>query len=552
MAASPPSSSTSFLGKNPSPQAFAKFAKKHDIFLHPDVAFLVPTKTMGMGVFAARPLPAGAVVISCPEASGVSPYMKDAATSPCVAVLHAVPSAMKDAVLFDVLVLMAELCRPNSLWRPWLETCPRMEHHLFDLTPAQAAALGVRPVEKSGERKKGSDAISDGASSRSNSWLELGLPALTGVAQALEELRVMERWATAQAITASAPAVWPAEAVTFNLFCDCLAQVFSRNFHREELAGREGPYLLPGLDILNHSFTANTTFEVRGGGRKHATAFTVVTTRAVKKGEQIYGCYGRIGAARFAVEFQFVTKAVLRNDFVRCSAASLATTATVMHYAVALASSAAGEATAETVYEVMEKYLDNTAEATEKDDAGDACPTGVWRPAFFGGDTLRAVEAFHRDMERRVEQLQRLGILFDEGLYLVRPYTTWKAEEEAEGAASFRWSTAADHKKEVARHARLLAATVYLLSAPKAEYEDLYHRITVEWVPPSTRAVARAVQVFLTIKIAAALRQQAALERVFGSSDRDKVRRRLVHDTLVSEVSTLRYYAETAIEAKQA
>ncbi|KPA81480.1 hypothetical protein ABB37_03837 [Leptomonas pyrrhocoris] len=539
--ASSPSTSPSYLGKNPSPQAFAKYAKKHDIFLHPDVAFLVPTKTMGMGVFAARLLPVGTVVLSCPEASGVSPYMKDAITSPCVAVLHASPAAMQDAVLFDVLVLMSELCRPHSLWRPWLESCPPMIHHLFDLTPNQAAVLGVAPavaVKAVGETAPDRCSSTEvGGNSSSSTSLTLGLSPLTGVAQALEELCVKGRWAVAQKIISSAPDVWPAEKATLELFCDCLAQVFSRNFHREELAGREGPYLLPGLDILNHSFTANTTFEVRGGGRKHATAFTVVTTRAVKKGEQVYGCYGRIGAARFAVEFQFVTKSVLRNDLVRCSAASLATVATLMHYILV---AAAGESTAN-ASALIEDYLNEIPEA---EGSVVACPTGDWKPELFGSDSSAEVAALHKDMERRVEQLQRLGILFDEGLYLVRPYATWTEEEAAEGAATFRWSAPSEHEKEVAQHGRVLAATVYLLTAPKTEYEDLYHRITVEWTAPQTAAVARAVRVFVAIKVAAARRQKASLAQVFSSSDRDVVRRQLIHDTLSSEVATLRYYAD--------
>ncbi|KPI88442.1 hypothetical protein ABL78_2455 [Leptomonas seymouri] len=527
---------TSYLGRNPSPQAFAKYAKKHDIFLHPDVAFLVPTKTMGMGVFAARPLPIGTVVISCPEASGVSPYMKDMGTSPCVAVLHASRAAMEDAALFDVLVLMAELCRPHSTWRPWLETCPCMDHHLFDLTPKQAAVLGVAPVVE-GSDKRGTG---DGSSSSSCTWLTAGLSSLTSVAQALEELRIKERWAIAQEIISSAPDVWPAERATLELFFSCLAQVFSRNFHREELAGREGPYLLPGLDILNHSFTANTTFEVRGGGRKHATAFTVVTTRPVKKGEQVYGCYGRIGAARFAVEFQFVTKAVLRNDFVRCSAASLATAATLMHYVLLASADAKNE---EDAQELIKGYL-NSVHDTEG--SGGACPTGDWKPELFGSDSLTVVGSFHKDMERRVEQLQRLGMLFDEGLYLVRPYVTWKAEEDAEGVATFRWSTPSEHEREVAQHTRLLSATVYMLYAPKAEYDDLYHRITVEWSAPRTATTARAVRTFLAIRVVAVLRQLASLEHVFCVSDRDVFRQQLIRDTLTSELATLRYYMDTA------
>ncbi|KAK7200514.1 SET domain containing protein [Novymonas esmeraldas] len=520
--------SSCYLGSNPSPQAFAKYAKKHDIFLHPDVAFLVPTKTMGMGVFAARPLPAGTVVISCPEASGVSPYMKAVATSPCIAALQASPPAMADAVVFDALVIMAELCRTRSLWRPWLEACPCMEHHLFDLTALQAASLGIDCAAAEEE---------DGRGAAAATTAPLLLASVTGVAQALGELRVRQRWTTAQAVMAAFPEIWPADRATVDLFHEALAQVFSRNFHREELVGREGPYLLPGLDILNHSFAANTTFEIRGGGRKHATAFTVVTTRAVQRGEQVYGCYGRIGAARFAVEFQFVTSAVLRNDLVRCSAASLVTIATVMHYWTG--------ARAAAVCGAGPPSIGAYVEGNPSPDTLSTARTMAWRPSLFGADTAADVESRRKEMSRRVERLQRLGLLYDEGLYLVRPYATWEAEEATEAVPSFRWSTAAEHAAEVARHRRVLAATVLLLTAAKEVYEDTYHRITVDWEPPQSATVAAAVRDFLHIKMFAAQHQHDAVPHLFGDTPHDLLRRRLVQDVLTSEMATLRYYADS-------
>ncbi|KAG5490588.1 hypothetical protein JKF63_00708 [Porcisia hertigi] len=539
LAESGKSGSSFYLGKNPSPEAFAKYAKKHDIFLHPNVAFFVPTKTMGMGVFASRPLPAGTVVVSCPETSGVSPYMKEVATSPCVAVLHACPAAMEDATLFDVLVLMAELGRANSPWRPWLEACPRMEHHLFDLCPAQAAVLGVESVM--GSEESGVAEASRAAGEAADVALAiLGLAGVTGLSQALSDVRVAQRWTSAQAIMAAFPDVWPASKVSFDLFSEALSQVYSRNFHREELPGREGPYLLPGLDILNHSFAANTNFEIRGGGRKHGTAFTVVTTRPVQKGEQVYGCYGRIGAARFCVEFQFLTKAVLQNDFVRFSAASLATVATLLHYwrvareAPGFTESSLG----------ITAYLHICAESS-----GSEAGTGTlgWKSAFFGGDSAADVGARHKEMRWRVERLQRLGLLYDEGLYVVRPYATWEAEEASEPAPSFRWSTPAEHEEEVRQHSRVLAATVFLLTAPKSVYEDLYHRITVDWEPPQSAQVSAVVRDFLHIKMMAAQRQHDAVCSVFGASSRDVVRRKLVQDVLISEMETLRYYANAFV-----
>uniref|UniRef100_A0A0A9XPI3 Ribosomal N-lysine methyltransferase set11 n=1 Tax=Lygus hesperus TaxID=30085 RepID=A0A0A9XPI3_LYGHE len=103
------------------------------------------------------------------------------------------------------------------------------------------------------------------------------------------------------------------------MFCECLAQVLSRNFHRDECTRREGPYLLPGLDILNHATEANVKLEVRGGGRRHEVSFTAITTRPIARGEQLFLCYGDIGAARFVTEFQFITQDVLAHDMVRFS-----------------------------------------------------------------------------------------------------------------------------------------------------------------------------------------------------------------------------------------
>ncbi|XQJ31907.1 hypothetical protein NXY56_008032 [Leishmania guyanensis] len=88
-------------------------------------------------------------------------------------------------------------------------------------------------------------------------------------------------------------------------------------------------------------------------------------------------------------------------------------------------------------------------------------------------------------MVQRVEQLHRLGLLYDEGLYLVRPYATWEVEEAAEPVHStVRWRVPARHEKKAAQHRRVLASTAYLLIAPKSVYDDAYHCITIDWEPP--------------------------------------------------------------------
>ncbi|CAJ1036750.1 hypothetical protein IOCL2690_000838100 [Leishmania lindenbergi] len=145
---------------------------------------------------------------------------------------------------------------------------------------------------------------------------------------------------------------------------------------------------MPGLDILNRSFAANTTFEARSGGCKQPTAFTAVTTRAIQKGGQACGCYGRIAAAHFDVEVQLVTKAVLQNDVVRCSTASLATVATMLRYWKVARKTPRCIGSSSAIAAYLQSCFDGTALA-----AGTV--EGQLKRAFFGGNSAADVEA-HR------------------------------------------------------------------------------------------------------------------------------------------------------------
>lgn len=455
------------LGTKPSPELFGKWAKKRDIFLHPDAAFLVPTKTMGYGVFARKPLPAGTVVVSCPATSAVSPYVEPSAEAPSIGILRSCAAAQKDNVLLVALRLLAELHRKRSPWAPWLEVCPPMPHHFFALTPAQAAVLGVESV--SGDHAELGDANDPPSSSGPS------LPATwTSVSQQLREIDVVKRWRAARAIMMAHPEQWPAPSpASFALFCECLAQVFSRNFHREEVQGREGPYLLPGLDILNHSFGSNTVFEIRGGGRKHAATFTVVTSRALKAGEQVLGSYGRIGAARFACEFQFVTSAEVREDVIRFSTEAL--------ISIVL-----------------------TLKAREA-----AVSTIATRPA-------PPVADLRKDLENRVERLQRMGILYDEGLFLSRPYPEDADSPTRAGSERVTSSAAAARREEVQKQQQTLVAVCYmLLSVDAAGFDDLYHRISRSWQPKISPEVKACVCAVLEAKKSAAAEQAMRVSEVF-------------------------------------
>lgn len=473
--------SSTFLGTNPSPEVFRKWCKSREIFLHPDMGFLVPTKTMGMGVFAKRALPVGTVVVSCPAAASISPYSEPTPDSPCISSLTSSPAARQDPVLHVVMRVLAELCRPTTPWRPWLESCPTMSDHLFALSGAQAEAFGL-PIDARGDAS--AHTVTPYASP----------PQWTCIAQQLQEMRVKERWACAQELIQAHPEFWPPAKATFELFCECMAQVSSRNFHREEIVGREGPYLLPGLDVINHSFLENATFEIRGGGRKHAAAFTVVTTRPLQRGEQVYSSYGSIGTARFAVEFQFTTDAVQHEDIVRFSARTLASLA-----AYCQASLVEGER---------------------------ATPT------------IAAVQ----DLEDRVDRLQRLGILYDEGLYLLQP----AAEVGGDGVAACtqdRDTAAKERAKAVESNIRVLTVTVDMLFADRATFDDKYVKLSRDSEPTMDATLRGHVVTVLEAKRHAAERQNEAVDELF-LTEGDAGRRRLLHAALNSEIKILELYQE--------
>ncbi|ESL06172.1 hypothetical protein TRSC58_06157 [Trypanosoma rangeli SC58] len=404
-------------GADHSPEVLRKWAKRRGIFLHPDVAFLVPTKTMGFGVFARKPLSAGSVIASCPFATCISPYTEHATfESPCVKAL--VEMHLTDNVLFVVMRLMAEAVRPLSPWMPWLKACPRMSNHFFDMTVA-GPVFGMTASTDAGAAPTTASLLS---------W--------TGLSQQLREVNVEARWGAAQEVIRRYPEYWPQKSATFELFCECLAQVFSRNFHREEIAGREGPYLLPCLDIINHSTTANTTLEIRGGGRKHPMEFCVVAARELCRGEQVFCSYGRIGASRFAVEFQFITESITREDVLRFSV----------------------DVIAEMALSLISVDLEPSTST--------AVDSGVIR--------------------RRIEWLQRLGILCDEGFYVLRlPHAEVGDDKPPDAAAA-----------EAAKGIQTIFNVFYLMTVEASKFDSLTHSINREW-----RAVRTPELVALVLRV---------------------------------------------------
>lgn len=521
-----------------SPAAFLKWAKKKGIFIHPDVDPLRPTADMGgVGVFAKKFLPAGTVVLETPLSAAISPYSDPHPCIPSVAVLRSAPpppppttasssssssnknnggsqatrSLMsRDAMLAVVLQLLAEVSmKKRSSFYPWLLHCPPMRAHLFHLTPEEKEIFGVGSTEP----------LSLASSSRIRRW--------SGLAQQLMEMRVEERWNEAlRDYILPHPDVWAVKHANFQNFCLCLAHVSSRNFHRDELTGREGPYLLPGLDFLNHSAAPNTNFEVRGGGRKHETSFTVVTNTVTKAGEQIFASYGSIGTARFAVEFQFISPDAVQKNLCRFSCEQL------------------GEMAALLVLQQRSGKTEN-GELKEKED----------------------IEEVLKDTTQRVELLQRIGLLFDEGLYLKggggidvdRQVAIQTLPIGADlppilpsppplSSSSLSWPA-----EEQQREWERFRAVVYLLLQPTTEAftEMFHHKASAHWRAPQDTFGQSSVQSMLELKLVAARdtwdrfakavdhRKEKELEEVADDAVVKEERLELVRQALYAEEQVL-------------
>jgi hypothetical protein len=264
---------------------FHKWAKEVGLFLHPSVSVLVPVPGMGVGIVAQHAIEKGATIVMCPQHVAMSPNDALAGpgahrASPAVALLQthlrrAAFPAVADSTR-TTLRLMSEVCRRHSSpWAPWVAALPIMEPALWEL-PADAAAAFA-----------GSDC-----------------------GQVIQDHPLHDQWELVKPfVEGPGAAAFPAPLNTKQVFLHCAAQVLSRNFHiehRDEEGGGQGPFLVPGVDLINHGApgTANVTFRLHGGNRKELT-FCVVSLRDIKAGEQILYDYGDLPSARFIVEFQF-------------------------------------------------------------------------------------------------------------------------------------------------------------------------------------------------------------------------------------------------------
>lgn len=505
-------------------EGFLKWAKQHDIFIHPDVDVLHLTPEMGgFGVFAKKPLKPGTVVISTPLTISISPYsdqhprlvglqalasgspstiptpstgmttttntisnsssssssptndaghpssseptneslsssthMKDSPPPPPLPQERSLPLKKKgpplplprrDPVLAVVLTLLAEYGKGrHSIYFPWLHYCPRMEMHLFELTKEQKAIFGLDSsftktttticTGKTEEEEKWSSGAGEetitatGATEEALPWTRW-----TGISQALRDLRLEERWRVAQTeVFPFHPDIWPPHAAQYHLFCLCMAHVYSRNFHREEIAGREGPYLLPGLDFLNHAEPPNTVFEVIGGGRKHERCFTVQVCKkgnGIPAGAQIFASYGQVGSARFVSEFQFLSDDMERWDLCRFSSSQLVEMATELLF-------------------FQEQQEKEGQACTRPGATAYARSHPLLLPPAVTVEQVQRKRALFKEIQRRIDLLQRMGLLFDEGLLL-------------KGSGLFRQSLTAEEREAVEKK---LKARPFLAVSP--------------------------------------------------------------------------------------
>ncbi|CUG88197.1 Hypothetical protein, putative [Bodo saltans] len=470
---------TSYLGVEPDHKKFALWAKKRDIFLNPDVAFLVPTKRMGLGVYALKPLKKGSTIISCPLASAISPYEKnvETSTSPSAsAIAAAIPQSksssgggssgtLHNSVLVDntlrvCLRLMSELSRPKSTMRPWLECCPRMPTHLFGLSQEVLERIDLH------------------SAAQCTQWSNVG--------QQFTEINADALWERAQRIIAEYPDIWPADICTAELFAECLTQILSRNFHREEVPGQEGPYLLPGVDFVNHSFTqTNAEFTMHGGGRAHNLSFDVMALRDIAKGEQVYYNYGPISEARFFLEFQFLNEIGGNpHDALRFSWNALESLARA----------------------TLDSNLDVLAPA----------PSAAAKAVTISSSSLAS----------RIKKLQRLSLWNDEGLFVTAAAPVNPDDEAATAASSnetdpSEGTTSASVRTYKGFSSDLWNAVYLLTSIDDRAFEDIENTLSRHWECSKSvvkSPVVRNMKVLIGLRAGALSAALQKIEQALGDA----------------------------------
>mmetsp|Transcript_47163 Transcript_47163/g.54641 ORF Transcript_47163/g.54641 Transcript_47163/m.54641 type:complete len:492 (+) Transcript_47163:38-1513(+) len=474
------SSSGAVLGSQPDPKKFAKWAKERNIFLHPDVAYLVPTKTMGSGVYAMRPIKKGSTVVTCPLASCLNPYETRVTLSPCITILEKLRSEGLDTVSTLCLRLMAELSRHASLVRPWLECCPRMDDHIFDL-PQETIQRLLQAVHNG----------------HVFAWSNVG--------QQYEELNVEGLWTRVKGAMDLYPSIWPPSNPNCSKggFYQALAQIWSRNFHREEVKGQEGPYMLPGIDLINHNFKhCNTDFTMHGGGRSRELTFDVMANRDIQKGEQIYCNYGNMIEARFFLEFQFINGVAPPAE----DSAAIIASAHNPHDALRFSRAALASLCA---------AVSSTT-----------------------SDALSFTELRQRN-EKRLSLLHDFSLIIDEGLF-VKPIA--KEEASSDIVSADVESCVASPSVEIPQD---LWNIVYVLTClDDSEFNDTKSKLTRHWRCPKSAALMRNLATALRLRLDGVMANLQAVEEVLTAPDFDQRRYKrallMLTEVLRGEVNMLK------------
>ena len=111
---------------------------------------------------------------------------------------------------------------------------------------------------------------------------------------------IRERWEE----KVKAIAVGYDEKITFEVFSAAVSAVVTRGFNSPSPTGGspEGPYLLPLVDLLNHSSLSPSTVLTRT-----ATGFSMTATRAIPAGTEVTHSYGPFDNSSLLKTYGFVT-----------------------------------------------------------------------------------------------------------------------------------------------------------------------------------------------------------------------------------------------------
>ena len=389
---------------------------------------------LGRGLFV-RQHPAGlvtqgATILSVPHSAYWSPADVDSsvASSPVVDAIHAAfPAATHKLPTLSRMCLryMSETARGRreSSWWPWLRLVPPVTTDVLRLQPDTEPAR----------------------------WCP-------GVNEELASLDLHGKWDAVRCFVtggadpaASTAAFFPAPHNTFQAFVASAAAILSRNFHIEARKEDDGPFLVPGIDFINHvdrEEESNVRLTLRGGGGLKGVTFDVVATRPLHAGEEVRFCYGPLNAARFMTEFQFLPS-VMPASCVRFSQRQLA------QWAVA-----------------QQRQLRVV-------DASDA---------RRGPNAVVEAGAEGRAMVARVNAMDRVGLIFQEGVLVGRGQTSRTSDDK---------DTPSPLAAALGVDGRLLVNAVALLTMADAQWDSMEHHLARWWNAPVTPALRDRVESLL-------------------------------------------------------